>query len=423
MGERENVKLLRRIMKPMLLAMIVAGIFLWPARETGAASASDVISAARSAGAPSGKLKETEKGLRYRYTNGKYAKNKWLYVKGNTYYFSSQGYASTGWFTYQKKTYYAGSDGKVYVSKWLSKGGNRYYLKKNGVRAAKEWVKRDGKYYYFNSKGVLARSGQICVGGKYYYVDKNGVRKANCWVTIKGERYYFGTNGVRYQNKWVKYKGKYYYLNKNGRMAKDMWVGVYYVGADGARKTNCCIDGYYLDSTGKRQKALKFSGKYLIVGDSRVVGMDAAVSGSKTKFIGKVSMGYNWLNSTAGLQVKRYLAGNGNLKVVFAFGINDLGNISRYISYYKALMKEFPDTEFYFMSVNPVKESQAGAYGYTVRNAAIQSFNKKLKSAFGAKYLDAYSYLVKQGFSAVDGIHYTGATYQKLYKYVIQKIA
>lgn len=417
------MKLLRRIMKPMLLVMITAGIFLWPAGQANAASAVDVISSARSAGTPSGKLKETEKGLRYCYTNGKYAKNKWLYVNGSVYYFSSKGYASTGWFTYQKKTYYAGTDGKVYVGKWLSKGGNRYYLKANGVRAAKEWVKYKGNYYYFSSKGVLARSGQICVSGKYYYVNKNGVRKAKCWVTIKGERYYFGANGVRYQSKWVKYKGKYYYLNKNGKMAKDAWVGSYYVGSDGARKTNCCVDGYYLDSTGKRQKALKFSGKYLIVGDSRVVGMDAAVSGSQTKFIGKVSMGYSWLKSTAGLQVKRYLAGNQDLKVVFAFGINDLGNISQYISYYKALMAEFPDTEFYFMSVNPVKEDQAGAYGYTVKNAAIQSFNKQMKSAFGAKYLNTYSYLVKQGFSAVDGIHYTSATYQKLYKYIIQKIA
>lgn len=414
---------LRRIMKPMLFLMMAAALLLLPAGQTKAASTVDVISRARSASTPSGKLKETSKGLRYCYTNGKYAKNKWLYVKGSVYYFSSEGYASTGWFTYQKKTYYAGADGKVYAGKWLTQNGKRYYLKKNGIRAAKEWVNRSGKYYYFSSKGVLARASMLSVGGKYYYVDKNGVRKANCWVTLKGERYYFGKNGVRYQSKWVKYKGKYYYLNKNGKMAKDSWVGSYYVGSDGARKTNCCMDGYYLDSTGKRLSALKFSGKYLIVGDSRVVGMDAAVSSSKVKFIGKVSMGYSWLKSTAGLQVKRYLAGNQKLKVVFAFGINDLGNISQYISYYKALMKEFPDTEFYFMSVNPVNESQASAYGYTVRNSQIQSFNKQMKSAFGLKYIDAYSYLVKQGFSAVDGIHYTSATYQKIYKYIIGKIA
>ncbi|MDO5344337.1 MAG: hypothetical protein Q4E91_01165 [Lachnospiraceae bacterium] len=413
---------LRRIMKPMLFLLMAAVILLLPAAETKAASAVDVISSARNAGTPSGKLKETAKGVRYCYANGKYAKNKWLYVKGNVYYFSSKGYAATGWFVYQKKTYYANADGQVYAGKWLTQSGKRYYLKKNGVRAAKEWVNRNGKYYYFNSKGVLFRSCQFSVGGKYYYANKNGVRKANCWVTIKGERYYFGKNGVRYQNKWVKYKGKYYYLKKNGVMARDSWVGSYYVGSDGARKTNCCFGGYYLDSTGKRQSALRFSGKYLIVGDSRVVGMDAAVSTSQAKFIGKVSMGYTWLKSTAGLQVKRYLAGNQKLKVVFAFGINDLGNISQYISYYKSLMKEFPDTEFYFMSVNPVKEDQASAYGYTVKNSAIQSFNKKMKSAFGSRYINAYSYLMKQGFSAVDGIHYTGATYQKLYKYIISEI-
>lgn len=417
------MKLLRKITKPVLIMMAAVIFTLIPAGHTSAATAVDVISSARSTSTPSGALKQSSKGVRYRYTNGKYAKNKWLCVNGKIYYFSSTGYAATGWFVYQKKTYYASAGGEVYVSKWLTQNGSCYYLKKNGVRAAGEWVNRSGKYYYFSSKGVLARGGQISVGGKYYYVDKNGVRKSSCWVTIKGERYYFGKDGVRYQSKWVKYNGKYYYLKKNGMMAKDAWVGSYYVGSDGARKTSCCIDGYYLDAAGKRHKALSFSGKYLIVGDSRVVGMDTVVSGSKTKFIGKISMGYSWLKSTAGLQVKQYLAGNQNLKVVFAFGINDLGNVSQYISYYKALMKEFPDTEFYFMSVNPVKETQASAYGYTVKNSAIQSFNQKMKSAFGTKYIDAYSYLVKKGFSTVDGIHYTGSTYQKVYKYIISVIA
>ena len=75
------------------------------------------------------------------------------------------------------------------------------------------------------------------------------------------------------------------------------------------------------------------------------------------------------------------------------------------------------------MSVNPVNEQTASASGYRVTNAPIKTFNTKLKNAFGTKYLDTYSYLTKNGFGTVDGIHYTAATYQKLYKYILNKIA
>ena len=110
------------------------------------------------------------------------------------------------------------------------------------------------------------------------------------------------------------------------------------------------------------------------------------------------------------------------LTVVFAFGVNDLGNVNSYISYYKSLQKKYPKAKFYYLSVNPVNEGTAAAYGYQVKNSQIKTFNKKLKSAFGGKYLNSYSYLTKNGFSTADGVHYTAATYQKLYKFIKSKI-
>lgn len=414
------MKILRKIVKPALLMMAVAALVLLPARPSQAAT--NMIAQAKENKVSSGKFVKNPKGIRYRYKNGSYAKNKWHSIGGKIYYFGSNGYAKTGWFTYQKKTYYASNSGVVYSGKWVTKSKKKYYLKNNGVRAEKEWVKKSGKYYYFNGNGVMVTKSQISIGGKYYYVAADGSRKSNCWVVQNGKKYYFGKDGVRYENKWVKSNGKYYYLGKDGAVATNCWVGDYYVGKDGARKVNCTVDGYKLDSTGKRIKVTKFSGKYLIVGDSRVVGMDSAVSDSKTAFIGKVSMGYTWLKSTAGPKVESYLAGNPKLTVVFAFGINDLGNVSKYISYYKSLMKEYPKAEFYFMSVNPVNEKVSAANGYTVKNSQIKTFNKKIKSAFGGKYINSYSYLTKNGFSTADGIHYTSATYQKLYQFILGKI-
>lgn len=416
----DAVKILLRLRKTVLLFAITAAFLLVPVSQTEAAT--NYIAQAKKNKISTGKFVTNEKGIRYQYKNKTYAKNKWHLIDGKIYYFASDTYAETGWFTYKKNTYYADEKGVIAVSKWLTLNGRKYRFKSNGIRATKEWVKVSKKYYYFESNGVMATNKQVSHGGKYYYVGTDGARKINCWVTIKNKRYFFGKDGVRYQNKWVKYKGKYYYLAKNGVMSKNKWVGNYYVDGNGARKTNCYMDGYYLDGTGKKMKGTKNSKKYLFAGDSRTVGMDTAISVSKTKFIGKVSMGYSWLSSTAGPQVKQYLAGNPKLKVVFAFGINDLGNISRYISYYKSLIKQFPDAKFYFLSVNPVNESLASRAGYTIKNSAIKSFNSKLKKAFGSKYLNTYTWLTKNGFSSSDGIHYTGDTYKKLYNYIVKKI-
>ena len=69
--------------------------------------------------------------------------------------------------------------------------------------------------------------------------------------------------------------------------------------------------------------------------------------------------------------------------------------------------------------MNPISSWRNTA---SLSNTKIKAFNKKLKSAFGSRYLNTYSYLVKKGFKTFDGVHYTAATYKKLYNYVIGKI-
>ncbi len=361
-------------------------------------------------------------GIRYKYSSGGYAKNVWLKIGSSYYRFDSKGYCKTGWFTYKNNRYYADKkSGKLYVKKWRKTSKNSYYLRANGVMAKNRFMKIKGKYYYFGSNGKLVKGKMFSVDGKYYYADKNGVRLSGSWLKKDGKKYYFNSKGVRVQNKWRKIKGKYYYFDKNGVLATSRWVGDYYVDANGARMTDCVVDGYYLDSTGKREK---FSSKieYIFVGDSRTVGMESAVSNSKTLYIGKVSMGYSWLKSTASTSLKDALNKKPTAKVIMGFGINDLGNISNYIAYYKTLIKSYPNASFYFMSVNPVENSKAKKYGYTVTNSQIKSFNSKLKEAFPSQYLDTYNYLKKDGYSTSDGIHYTAATYKKLYNHVVSLI-
>jgi hypothetical protein len=240
------------------------------------------------------------------------------------------------------------------------------------------------------------------------------------WVELDGKKYYFNTSGVRVQKKWLKKKGKYYYFESDGVMAVNKWVGDYYVGEDGARMTDCEVDGYYLDANGKKTvKTVK--GSYIFLGDSRMVGMQSAVGSSGVHYIAKVSMGYSWLNATAGPALKSYLNANPDLKVVLALGINDLGNIQSYITYYQGLIEKYPTTSFYILAVNPVDEKTEAAHGYSIKNSQITQFNKKLKAAFGSAYLDSYTYLKNQGIKTVDGLHYQADTYMVLFNYIVDQ--
>lgn len=304
--------------------------------------------------------------------------------------------------------------------KWEETDEGTKYCYKDGTYAQAVWQKIGSNYYYFNEHQLLVKNKMFKVGGKYYCTDKNGARITSQWVTKKKKTYYFNKSGVRLQKRWLKQKKKYYYFKSNGVLAVNCWVGKYYVGADGARVKDCIVDGYYVDKTGKRKMRAY---KYIFVGDSRTVGMEMAVSTKDAMFIGKVSMGYDWLKSTASVTLQNYLKSMPKVKVIWAFGVNDMDNVSKYISYYKKLQKQYPDTEFYMMSVNPVDEARASAYGYStsyVNNTRIKAFNKKLKKEFGSSYLDLYTYLSKGNrLATADGIHYSSNTYNIIYNRVV----
>jgi glucan-binding YG repeat protein len=402
----------------ILLAMLC---MLLGACAVRSSAATNVIATAKTVSG--GKWVKSGSYKKYRYSNGKYATDVWVKISGRYYRFNVKGYMQTGWITYGGSKYYAASNGKVYVKKWLTKSGSKYYLQSTGVRATNKWVSLSGKYYFFDSNGKLVTGKMFTWNGKSYYVNKSGVRLNATWVKIGTKKYYFDKNGIRMENKWLKSGGKYYYLGSDGAMAVDSWVGDYYVGSDGTRKTNCIVDGYYLDATGKRTVEV-FNGKYIFLGDSRMVGMQQSVADTEnTEYIAKVGAGYSWLKSTGGVTLENYLKSNPDVTVVLALGVNDYGNISQYITYYKNLIKKYPKTTFYILSINPVDEVKESQHGYKVKNTALEEFNKKMLAAFGTKaYINSYDYLKTDGFDTSDGLHYTADTYKKLYTFIVDKI-
>ena len=321
--------------------------------------------------ATAGKLITTQKGVRYYNTGTQtYTKNKWVKIKGKVYYFTSKGYAKTGWKTYNKRRYYFNKTGKL-MTGWQTVGGKKYYL----------WKKRG------NLSGSAA-TGKVKMSAGWYYFSGTGVMRTG-WHKINGAWYYFSPS--------------------NGKMAVNTTVGKYRVDKTGKRVSAAS------QNTSQNTTPQKSGKVDYWVGDSRTVGL-GNVMGISKKCIAKVGEGHNWYLTTAEKKLKKVLKKNPKATIILNFGVNDHVNVTKYIKSYKKLISDWPEANIYFMSVNPIDSKYTAGY---VSNAKINKFNKKLKAAFPQRYIDTNSYLKKKGFKTVDGLHYTAATYKKIYNYVL----
>ena len=152
----------------------------------------------------------------------------------------------------------------------------------------------------------------------------------------------------------------------------------------------------------------------IFVGDSRTVGMKAAVGGENDSWSCESGMGLSWMRSTGIPNIESSL--KSGTALVILMGVNDLYQVNNYISYMNENVSTWTEkgAKVYFVSVNPTNGS------YNSRNDDINSFNKKIKANLSAsiKYIDSNSYLKSSGFSTTDGLHYTNDTYKKIYKYI-----
>ena len=110
---------------------------------------------------------------------------------------------------------------------------------------------------------------------------------------------------------------------------------------------------------------MKYS-KVIFVGDSRTAGMKATlnkqVSSSVTSdvsFIAKAGQGLSWFQSTGYTQLINEInktKGSKPIAVVFNLGINDMANISNYISYMSDIASTLKskNCKLFYMSVNSI---------------------------------------------------------------------
>lgn len=152
-------------------------------------------------------------------------------------------------------------------------------------------------------------------------------------------------------------------------------------------------------------------------GDSRTLGMRDAVDNDDV-YIGASGEGYRWLSETGLSQIRDAIRTYPDAPVVFNFGVNDYDSMEDYLELYQSLAEEYPDTHFYFLSVNPIEPTLCK----NITNEEIADFNSHLQEAFPDTYIDSFTYLMVTETTTIDGIHYSQDDYRAIYEFAVQKI-
>ena len=167
------------------------------------------------------------------------------------------------------------------------------------------------------------------------------------------------------------------------------------------------------------------SGNVIFVGDSRTGQMANAVGGTAawpgTAFVACFGGGVDWLSTAqAKKDVDQYVT-PGSV-IILNYGVNDLSRHNDYITTINRYAQDWisKGATVYFASVGPVGEIEYGK-----RNWAVEYFNNQLNNRLDARIgrLNLYVFLTGSGYTTqADGLHYDGATYAAMFRFLMQSI-
>lgn len=167
------------------------------------------------------------------------------------------------------------------------------------------------------------------------------------------------------------------------------------------------------------------SGNVIFVGDSRTGQMANAVGGTAawpgTAFVACFGGGVDWLSSAqAKKDVDQYVT-PGSV-IILNYGVNDLSRHNDYIATINRYAQDWisKGATVYFASVGPVGDNEYGK-----RNWAVEYFNNQLNNRLDARIgrLNLYVFLAGSGYTTqADGLHYDGATYAAMFRFLMQSI-
>lgn len=151
----------------------------------------------------------------------------------------------------------------------------------------------------------------------------------------------------------------------------------------------------------------------IFLGDLRFRSMANVATGESALWECSSSATYSWLADTAYPDVDARV-GEGT-QVFISMGINDLTMYQSYTTSINAKAAEWEEkgAKVYFVAVGPVSQTSETA------NADIMTFNTYMYQNLNIPFIDAYNYLVEQGFETTDGQTYTDATSKAIYDYLM----
>lgn len=107
---------------------------------------------------------------RFKLSSGSYARDTWVYVKGEWYHLDQNSDMNTLWYqTPAGAWYYLGNSGAMKRG-WIELSGVRYHLKEDSGKMDTGWFYCDNNWFYAQASGAMATGWQM-INEKWYYLN------------------------------------------------------------------------------------------------------------------------------------------------------------------------------------------------------------------------------------------------------------
>ena len=111
----------------------------------------------------------TDRGWKYKESNGSYVTNTWKQVDGIWYFFDGEGHIATSWRQIDGAWYFFNTSGAM-LTGWVKSGNDWYYMNPSGAMAI-GWVQSGNDWYYMSPSGAMLSNTTTTDG---YRLDASG---------------------------------------------------------------------------------------------------------------------------------------------------------------------------------------------------------------------------------------------------------
>ena len=111
----------------------------------------------------------TDRGWKYKESNGSYVTNTWKQVDGIWYFFDGEGHIATSWRQIDGAWYFFNASGAM-LTGWVQSGNDWYYMNPSGAMVT-GWVQSGNDWYYMSPSGAMLSNTTTADG---YRLDASG---------------------------------------------------------------------------------------------------------------------------------------------------------------------------------------------------------------------------------------------------------